>query len=207
MAEELQPLLEQIRKEGVDKAQAEADQIVSQAKEKAAQIVRDAEAKAKDLISKAETDAEVYTQRSTATLEQAARDVLITVGQGIENILADIVAESTQDALKIEVLEQMMVKMADSCSSQHGETKIELLISEADQAELVKLFAQKVQDKMIHGIELHTDNEILKGFKVSFADDHVYLDFTQEAIAESLTAFLRPKLADIVGRAAKKASE
>lgn len=207
MAEELQPLLEQIRKEGVDKAQAEADQILSQAKEKAAQIVREAEDKAKSLIAKAETDADVFTQRSTATLEQAARDVLITVGQGIENILSDIVAESTQDALKIEVLEQMMVKMAESCSAKHGETKIELLISESDQAELVKFFAQKYQDKMVHGIELHVDNEILKGFKVSFADDHVYLDFTQEAIAEALAAFLRPKLADIVGRAAKKASE
>jgi V/A-type H+-transporting ATPase subunit E len=42
---------------------------------------------------------------------------------------------------------------------------------------------------------------------VSFTDDHVYLDFTQEAIAEALTAFLRPKLAEIVGRVAKKAGK
>ncbi len=207
MAEELQPLLEQIRKEGVDKAQAEADQIVSQAKEKAAQIVRDAETRAKELVADAERDAQVYTRRSTATLEQAARDVLITVGQGVENILSDIVAESTQDALKIEILEQMMVKMAESCAGQHGETRIELLISETDQQELTRFFAQKVQNQMVQGIELHTDNEILKGFKVSFADDHVYLDFTQEAIAEALTAFLRPKLADIVGRVAKGAGK
>jgi V/A-type H+/Na+-transporting ATPase subunit E len=207
MAEELQPLLEQIQKEGVEKAQKEASDLLAQAKEKAAQMVRDAEKKAGELIVKAETDAEVYTQRSTATLEQAARDVLITVGQGIENILADIVSESTQEALKVDVLEQMMVKMAQACAEHHGETRIELLISGEDQKELVKFFANKYREKMIHGIELHTDNEILKGFKVSFADDHVYLDFTQEAIAEALTAFLRPKLAEIVGRAARKAAE
>jgi V/A-type H+-transporting ATPase subunit E len=207
MAEELQPLLEQIRKEGVEKAQKEASDLLAQAKDKAAQIVRDAEAKAKELVAKAETDAEVYTQRSTATLEQAARDVLITVGQGIENIISDIIAESVGEALKIEVLEQMMVKMAEACAAHHGETRIELLISEADQQSMVKFFADKYREKMIHGIELHTDNEILKGFKVSFADDHVYLDFTQEAIADSLTAFLRPKLAEIVGRVAKKAAE
>lgn len=207
MAEELQPLLEQIQKEGIEKAEKEASDIVAQAKEKAAQIVRDAEKKADELISKAETDSEVYTQRSTATLEQAARDVLITVGQGVENIISDIVAESTQDALKIDVLEQMMVKMAQACAEKHGETRIELLISEEDQKEMVKFFADKYREKMVHGIELHTDNEILKGFKVSFADDHVYLDFTQEAIAEALTTFLRPKLAEIVGRVAKKAAE
>ncbi|MBI9020189.1 MAG: hypothetical protein JEZ10_02905 [Verrucomicrobia bacterium] len=207
MAEELQPLLEQIRKEGVEKAQKEASGILAQAKEKAAKMIRDAETKARELVAKAEADAEIYTQRSTATLEQAARDVLITVGQGIENIISDIVAESTSEALKIEVLEQMMIKMAQSCAEQHGETRIELMISEADQKELVSFFVGKYREKMVHGLELHVDNEILKGFKVSFADAHVYLDFTQEAIAEALTAFLRPKLAEIVGRVAKKTAE
>lgn len=207
MAEELQPLLDQIRKEGIEKAEAEAAEILAQAKEKAAKTVREAEAKAAELLAKAETDSEVFTQRSIATLEQSARDVLITVGQGIENILSEIVTASVDEVLGIEVLEKMMVSMAKSCADQHGETRIELLVSEADQTELVKLFAKKYSDKMIEGIELHVDNEILKGFKVNFADDHVYLDFTQEAIAEALSAFLRPKLAEIVGRVAKTAVE
>ena len=207
MAEELQPLLDQIRKEGVEKAETEAAEILAQAKEKAAQTVRDAETKAKEMVAKAETDAEVFTQRSIATLEQSARDLLITVGQGIENIISEIVSESTQDALNINVLEQMLVNMAESCAEKQGETRIELLVSEADQKELVKFFAAKYSEKMGHGVELHVDSEILKGFKVSFADDHAYLDFTQEAIAEALTAFLRPKLAEIVGRVAKKTSK
>ena len=207
MAEELQPLLDQIRKEGVDKAEIEAAEILAQAKEKAAQTVRDAEAKAKELVAKAETDAEVFTQRSITTLEQSARDLLITVGQGIENILSEIVTASVDEALGIEVLEKMMVNMAKSCADQHGETRIELLVGEDDQKEIVSFFATKYSDQMVHGLELHVDNDILKGFKVSFAEDHVYLDFTQEAIAEALTAFLRPKLAEIVGRVAKQAAE
>lgn len=207
MAAELQPLLEQIRKEGVEKAEAQAAEILAQAKAKAAKIVRDAETKAKELVTKAQADAEVYTERSTATLEQAARDLLITVGQGIGNIISDIIAESVDSALKIEVLEQMMIKMAQCCAEHHGETRIELLIGKQDQADLVKFFAQKYREKMVHGIELHVDNEILKGFRVSFADDHVYLDFTSEAIAGALTAFLRPKLAEIVSRVAKEPSK
>ncbi len=207
MAEELQPLLEQIRKEGVEKAEAQASEILEQAKAKAAQTVRDAEDKAKELVAKAQADAVIYTERSTATLEQAARDLLITVGQGIENIIAELVAESVDAALKIEVLEEMMIKMAQSCAEKQGETRIELLISEKDQKDMVKFFADKYREKMVHGIELHTDNEILKGFKVSFADDHVYLDFTSDAIADALTAFLRPKLAEIVSRVAKETAE
>lgn len=207
MAEDLQPLLEQIRKEGVDKAEAEAAEILSHAKEQAAKTVREAEEKAKSLIAQAEADAEVYTQRSIATLEQSARDVLITVGQGVENILSDLVAGSVDEALSIDVLQQMMVRMAESCADQHGETRIELLVSESDQDELVEYFKARYSEKMVEGLELHVDNDILKGFKVSFADDHVYLDFTQEAIAEALIVFLRPKLADIVGRVAKQTAK
>ena len=207
MAAELQPLLEQIRKEGVEKAEAQAAEILAQAKAKAAQTVREAEAKAKELVAKAQVDAVVYTERSTATLEQSARDLLITVGQGIENIITDIIAESVDSALKIEVLEQMMIKMAQSCAERHGESRIELLISQKDQDDLIKFFVGKYREKMVHGIELHVDKEILKGFRVSFADDHVYLDFTNEAIAGALTAFLRPKLAEIVSRVAKEPSK
>ncbi len=207
MAKELQPLLDQIRREGVEKADAESAEILSQAKEKAAQTVRDAETKAKELIAKAETDAEVFTQRSIATLEQSARDVLITVGQGIENIISEIVAQSTTEALNVNVLEQMLVNMARSSAEKQGETRIEMLVSDTDQKELVKLFATKYANKMEQGIELHVDNDILKGFKMSFTEGHAYLDFTQEAIAEALTAFLRPKLAEIVGRVAKQAKK
>lgn len=206
MAEELQPLLEQIRAEGIEKARKEADELLHQAKEKAARMVREAEEQAKKHLAKAESDAQVYTQRSIQSLEQAARDVLITVGQGIENILSTIVAQATDEALRIEVLEQMLVKMAQSCAEHHGETRIEMLISPDDQRELVRFFAEKYREKMVHGIELHVDNEVLKGFKVSFSDDHVYLDFTRDAIAEALTSFLRPKLGELVSRVAKEAS-
>ena len=38
-------------------------------------------------------------------------------------------------------------------------------------------------------------------------NSHVYHDFTKEAIAESLVSFLRPQLAEIVHRVARKESQ
>jgi V/A-type H+-transporting ATPase subunit E len=43
MAEELKHLIEQIQKEGVEKADEQANTIISQAKDKAAKIVAEAE--------------------------------------------------------------------------------------------------------------------------------------------------------------------
>jgi V/A-type H+/Na+-transporting ATPase subunit E len=207
MAEELQHLIDRIKGEAVEAGQKKADELVSQAREKAAEIVSKAERDAKAKLEQAEKDSEVYTERSRKALEQAARDLLITVGQGVENILADLVAESLDEALNIEVLEQMLVKMAAAKAEQPNVDQVELLVSESDQSDLVKFFAAKYKEKMIHGIQIHTDNEILKGFKVSLQEGRVYQDFTREAIAEALNNFLRPHLSEIVSRVAKEQVE
>ena len=208
MAEELQHLIDRIQKEAVQSAEDKAGQILSQAKEKAAAMVKDAEAKAQALLVKADRDAEAYTERSTKALEQAARDLLISVGQGVENILRDIVDESVDKALALDVLKQMLVKMAEAYAARQGdESRIELLISPQDQKDLIQFFADQYKAKMLHGVTVHVDNNVFKGFKVSFVDSHVYHDFSKEAIAESLVSFLRPQLAEIVHRVARKESQ
>lgn len=205
MAEELQHLIDRIQKEAVDAGEQKAAQILAQAREKAAAIVKESEDKAKANLARAEQDAQAFTERSSRTLEQAARDLLISVGQGIENILKDIVDEAVEQALKTEVLEQILVKMAEAYAAKMGdESRIELLISPHDQQELIRFFADKYRQKLVHGVELHVDNEIFRGFRVSFKDGHVYHDFSRQAIAESLGNFLRPKLAEIVNRVAQE---
>lgn len=208
MVEELQHLIDRIKQEGVETAEQQGAQIVAKAKEKAAAIVKEAEQKAKTFLEDAERNSEAFTERSTKTLEQAARDLLISVGQGVENILADIVADSVEKALSIDTLKQMLVKMAEAYAAHQGnESRIDLLISPQDKEELIRYFAEQYRQRLLSGVELHVDNEIFKGFKVSFVDDHVYHDFTREAIAESLTNFLRPQLAEIVHRVAQQDSQ
>ncbi len=208
MAEELQHLIDRIQKEAVEAAEKQSVQILAQAKEKAAAVVKAAEEKARAALARAEKDSEAFTERSTRSLEQAARDLLISVGQGVENILADVVGESVEQALRPEVLEQMLVKLAEAYASRGGEDeRIDLLISPQDQQALVKFFADQYRQKLLHGVELHVDSGIIKGFKVSFVNSRAYHDFTKEAIAESLVNFLRPQLSEIVHRVAREESQ
>lgn len=208
MAEELQSLIERIQQDGVAKAQAEADAIVAAAKQRAAQLLKEAEEQAAAKLKQAEQDAALFMDRSRKTLEQAARDLLITVGQGVENIFRDVVAESVNEALRIEVLENMLIKMAEAyVTNEGGSAQINLLVSPQDQQELVKFFATRYRQKMGGGAQLHVDNNIFKGFKIAFVEDHLYHDFTAPAIAEALMNLLRPDLAKIVHRAARNGGE
>jgi len=204
MSTDLQPLIDRIYKDAVERGQQEADQMVSKAKDKAAAIVREAEERKQEILDQANREAEKYTQRSQATLEQAARDVLILVSQGIESILSQLVAESVQESMDTDTVRKMLVTIAEACATQSGETRLEYLVGSQDHQALIETFASMYRQKMIKGVQLKIDESIEKGFKVSFREDHVHLDFTAEAVAEALNELLRPHLGEIVKRVASE---
>ncbi len=59
---------------------------VSQAREKAAALVKEAEQKAAAIVEQAKLDAGQYTARGQQALAQSARDLIITVGAGVEKV-------------------------------------------------------------------------------------------------------------------------
>ncbi len=199
MAEELKHLIEQIQKEGVEKADEQANTIISQAKEKAAKIVAEAEAKAHESLLKAKTESEAFAKRSAKTLEQAARDLLITVGQGCEKVVTEALGKEVSEALTGDLLEKMILGVVE----QNKGSAIELGMSESDATALTAFCAEQAT-KSGQEIELVSDSEILSGFKVGFKDKNAYLDFTGEAVAEALAAFLRPELAKTVSGIARE---
>jgi len=208
MGDDIQQLIDRIQKEAIGEAEAKANRLLEQAREKAATIVREAETKAKAMVAQAERDAQLFVERAQKTLEQAARDLLITVGQGIENILQDIVSDALDQTMDTAFLKDMLLKLAQAYVERGGsENRIEILVSEKDQAEILRFFAQKYREKLVQGVEIHTDTGIFKGFRVALRDQHIVHDFTKPAIAEALAAFLRPHLAEIVHRAAQEPGE
>lgn len=205
MAEELQYLIERIQREAVDAGEKQAADIIAKAKQEAAKIVAEAERQAQERLEKAERDAQQFTERSIQTLRQAARDLLIAVGQGVENILANLAAEAADRSLTYETVQEMLVKLSESYVGRTDrERRIELLVSPQDQARLINFFKEKYNEKLREGLVIQGDERIFKGFKVRLEDGRVTHNFTPEAIAEALANFLRPHLSEIVYRVARE---
>ena len=198
MAEELKHLIEQIQKEGVEKADEQANTIISQAKERAATIVAEAEEKAYESLLKAKNESEAFAERSVKTLEQAARDLLITIDQGCENVIAEVLGKEVDKALSGDLLQKMVASVVEQ-----GGGDIELSVSENDKVALATYCAELAK-KSGQEIELASDSEILSGFKVGFKGKNVYLDYTGEAVANALATFLRPELAKTVSAVARE---
>lgn len=205
MPAELQPLIDRIREEAVVKAEQQAEEVIAQAHFKATSILKEAEARARRLLEQADSDADAFAERSKRTLELAARDVLISVGQGVENILSDLIAEEVDRSLNGDVLIGLLGTIVEAYLARDGkEHRLDILLSPEDQEDLTRFFKQRYADKLAGRVEIRTQRDVIKGFQVSFDNGKVYHDFSREAIEQALSRFLRPQLAGIVTDAAKK---
>lgn len=199
MAEELKHLIEQIQKEGVEKANEQAETIISQAKDKAAKIITEAEEKAHSILKKAKEESDAFAERSVKTLEQATRDLLITVGQGCEKVVAATLGREVDASLSADFLQKLILTVIE----QGKDSGMRLSVSDSDKTALADFCAEQAK-KSGSEIELVSDAEVLSGFKVEFKNNNAYLDYTGEAIANALGAFVRPELAKTVSSIARE---
>ena len=201
MAEQLQHLIDRIRQEGVENGEKTAEALVAEAKKKAAGIVADAQKKAQEATAKAEADAKAFAERGRQTLQQAARDLLISIGGSVGRVVSGVVDAKVGAALTPETVGQMLVKLAAAYGSAGNLT---VALGEADAAALKGGVSKEVNDMLAKGLQIESDREIFKGFRLGTKGGQVFHDFTKEAIAESLANFLRPDLADVVKKASKE---
>jgi V/A-type H+/Na+-transporting ATPase subunit E len=203
--EQLQSLLDRIRREGVERADAEAAEILARAEDRAARIVAEAGSEADALRRKAGGDAEASRNRGEKALEQAARDFLLTLQKHIEAVLRESLRETLAAALTPDVVVEMLLRLADAYAEHDmNESRIDVLLAPEDRERLAALVMEKYRDLVAQGLTLRADDRLDKGFKVSFADDNLYHDFSLAALAEALAPVLKPPLGEIVERAARE---
>jgi V/A-type H+-transporting ATPase subunit E len=198
MAEDLQALMERIQKDAVDKAELEATSIISKAKEKAAEIVKAAEEEAKAKLEQADKDAVAFTERSERTLEQSARDLLLSVGKNLEKMILDLLSLQIEKSLDETTVKSMLLAIAKSYSS-----NIDVEFSEADATKLSSFVMGEFAKQLKAGVKVESDKGVKFGFRVKLDGGKVSHEFTEAAMAESLSALLRPQLAKIVNKAAQ----
>lgn len=196
MSEELQSLLERIEKDGVAKANAQADDILNNAKTKAAKLIEDAEAKAAQILEKAESDSKVFEARSAKALEQAARDTVLSVESAVTAIFDRIAGKAVAESLDLTTVQNAVAALIDGYIKADAAATVTL--SEAQRAGVTDYLAGKFQALLNEGLTIEGSSSIASGFKVTLTKDHVEHDFTGKAVADALATMIRPELAKIV---------
>lgn len=190
MSEDLQSLLEKINRDGVQKAQAQADKIVADAKAKADAIVKAAESSAAAAKADADKAAAAYAERAKETIRQAARDIVLDAKNSVDALLDKLLAENVGKALSDPATVQKLVGDAVVEFASKGDVDVALAPKVA--AALAASLAAKGNFKVV------TDETLDTGFTVKLDGGRVEHSYTEEVFAEELAKRLRPDLAELV---------
>jgi len=199
MAAELQSLLEKIQSEGVDKAQAKAASILAEAEKAAAAKIAEAEKAAEAPLAKAEADAAVLRERSEQAVRQAARDVVLDVGQSIRQTLERVLLKDVDAALSGDFLETFLATLVKGfAASPDAAGGIQALVA-PDQAERLAAYAKaRLASAVAGGLLISPDRDVKAGIRVMLAGGRVEHDFTDAAIQAAMSRLMSPALTTMV---------
>ena len=196
MAQQIQDLVESIQKEGIEKANKKAEQIISDAKTKADDIIKSAKKEADKILSDADKEIALRDQSAKASLSQAARDVQLSLKKALTAQINALLEEKVTKSFKTKDFTKLIKEVISLgfCDVQNTE----LQISEKDYEELAAVLTKELGDKIKQGLEIKPVKGVNVGFKLADKDGTGYFDFSTEATAKLMIPFLSPAIAKIV---------
>lgn len=193
--EKIQELTDKIRREGVEKGQAEATQIIEQAKQQAAKIVADAKAQAEAIASKAKKDAAELDKNTKSELKLYMGQAVNALKSEITTMVTDkVVAESTKKLIDDK---DFLGKFTVALATEWAKTQ-EIVISTADADALKAYFAKEAKELLNKGVKIEKVNGQRALFTVQPADGSYRVDFGKEELESYFRNFLRPQLIEML---------
>jgi V/A-type H+-transporting ATPase subunit E len=201
METQVQELIDKIKKDGLDSAAAEAAKLKEAAEAEAKGIVEKARKEAEAIIARGKEDAERSEKAGIAAVGQAGRNAVLAFQGEIQALLDRIVAAEAAKALGDDTVKAIMPDLLKGWVK--GGDTIDVILSEAQAKSLADFFAKKLSAALKAGVELKSDRNLAAGFRIASKDGSAYYDFSAEAVAELFSAYLNPKLAEVLKESVK----
>lgn len=188
MEAQIQDLVESIRREGLEAAEAKRTEIIDAAKAEADRIVAEAKAKAAKMIQDAQAECALRDQSTRAALSQAARDVSINLKKAIEDEIWSVLSSAARDAMDKDFLSKMVLAAVSGAVDD-----AEITISGEDAEAAAKAAKAALGAKMKKGVDLKLGASGT-GIKIVSKDGSGYIDLS----AEECVNLLKPHLSEAV---------
>ena len=201
MEVQLQDLIDQIKKDGVEAAETEAEAIVKAAKENAKQIIADAQAQADKILAGAKVETERMTKSSEDAIRQAGRNLLISFRESVTRELNAIIGENVTAVYSSDALAGLIISIVESWANKPDAEDIAVILNTQDLNKLEETLLAALKEKMLKGITLKANDNFDGGFRIAVNDGSAYYDYSAEAVVDMLSNYLSPKVTELLKEA------
>ena len=201
MEVQLQELIEQIKKDGVSVAEAEAKSIIDTAKANAEKIIADAQAEAQKILADAKLENERMVKSSEDAIRQAGRNLLISFRESIARELNAVVGENVTAVYSSEALAGLIVSIVESWTKKPDAEDMTVILNTKDLEALEALILAGIKDKMLKGVTLKANDNFDGGFRIAVNNGSAYYDYSADAVVDMLSNYLSPKVTKLLKEA------
>ncbi|MBR4858147.1 MAG: V-type ATP synthase subunit E [Clostridia bacterium] len=198
---QLNELIEQIKKDGVDAAEAQAAAVISSAKAEAEKIIADAKAQADKMIADAKSENAKTVKSGEDALRQAGRNLLISFRESVTKELKAITGESVNAVYSSEAFAKLIVTAVEGWAGKPEAEDITVILNANDLARLEETVLAALKAKMSGGVTLKANDNFDGGFRIAVNNGAIYYDYSAEAVTDMLSAYLSPRVAALLKEA------
>ena len=198
---QLQELIDQIKKDGVEVAETQAKNIVDSAKTEAAKIIADAKAQADKILSDAKIENERMVKSSEDAIRQAGRNLLISFRESVAKELNAIIGETVNSVYSPDSLAQIVTNIVEAWASKPDMEDVELILNSNDVKLLNETAFGTLKGRISKGITLKANDNFDGGFRISVNNGSAYYDYSAEAVVDMMSNYLSPKVVKLLKEA------
>ncbi len=199
MEVQLDTLINKIKEDGIKQADERANALLRESEKKAQSIVDAAKRESERIIQNAESQAKLTEKRGIEAIQQAERDLILSLKEKIVNLFDNSLQKTLSNTLKGDALKEVILQAFTSWDFGKN-VNVFLSLSPDDAAKLSESLRRQIQETIKeNSVEIKVDPTIQSGFRLTVGtDSSLTYDFSQKTIQESLSAFLTPSLKELL---------
>ncbi|MBE6877683.1 MAG: V-type ATP synthase subunit E [Ruminococcaceae bacterium] len=198
---QLQALIDQIKRDGVEAAVAEAESVLKAAKEEAEKIISDAKAEAEKLLINAKNENDRMVKSSEDAIRQAGRNLLISFRESVAKEANAIVSENVTAVYSSDAFAQLVLKAVEGWAGKPDAEDISVVLNSEDLKALEDTLLAVLKDKMVKGVTLKANDNFDGGFRIAVNEGGAYYDYSAQAVVDMLSNYLSPKVTALLKEA------
>ena len=198
---QLQELIDQIKKDGVEAAETEAESILNSAKAEADKIIADAQTEANKILINAKNENGRIVKSSEDAIRQAGRNLLISFRESVSRELKAIIGENVTATYSSENLTQLILNIVERWASLPDAEDITVILNSDELKSLEDNLISCLKNKMLKGVTLKANDNFDGGFRIAVNNGSAYYDYSAEAVTDMLSNYLSPKVAELLKEA------
>lgn len=198
---QLQELIDQIKKDGVETAEAQAESIINSAQAEAEKIISEAQAQAEKILQNAKNENDKMVKSSEDAIRQAGRNLLISFRESVTKELKAIVSENVTTVYSSDAFAQLVEKAVENWAGKPDAEDITVILNTDDLASLEDTLLAELKNRMEKGITLKASDNFDGGFRIAVKDGGAYYDYSAEAVVDMLSNYLNPKVTALMKEA------